>query len=460
MAKNKNVYLNKSIPENDWTSGSVIGKLLSLSWPIVVVEALFVAGQIVDMIWVGRLGPSSIAGVGIANICVLIVLSMDVGLIMGVRAIVARCVGAGDIRGANHVAGQAFILGAFWGILVMIMGLFAVEPIMGLFAEEAEVINAGVLYLRVIFVGWVAMMILVVGIFSMQASGDTVRAMITELCIRILHVAICPFLVMGWWIFPPLGVTGAAMSNVIAHSLGAVIVVWLLFRGRTRLRLSLRDCRPLPITVWRILRIGIPVLVLHMQKSLGDLVLMWIIIPFGTLAVAAHSLVIRVEMVFLAIGFGLGGGSGVLVGQNLGADEPKRAEKSGWLAIALVEALMLAFSIAILLKSDSIIGIFTSEPDLIELGGIFLRIGAAGYLLLGSVLVLQDSIAGAGDTIPTMIVSIAMIWLIQLPLAFFLPSFADLGVLGVRWAMVMSIWCGAAFYIVYFINGRWKVKKV
>ena len=125
-----------------------------------------------------------------------------------------------------------------------------------------------------------------------------------------------------------------------------------------------------------------------------------------------------------------------------------------------VEALMIAFSTAILLKSDSIISIFTSEPDLVELGGIFLRIGAAGYLLLGSVLVLQDSIAGAGDTIPTMIVSIAMIWGIQLPLAFFLPRFADLGVLGVRWAMVISIWCGAAFYIIYFIHGRWKVKKV
>jgi putative MATE family efflux protein len=427
---------------------------------MVVMEALYMVGQIVDMIWVGKLGPSSIAGVGIANICVLVVMSMDIGLIIGVRAMIARYVGVGDIWGANTIAGQAIILGATWGIVVAVIGILVVKPILGIFGAEAEVITAGIVYLRILFAGWVAMGILVMGLYAVQASGDTMKPMIIEACIRSIHLALCPFLVLGWWIFPHLGVTGAALSNVISHSLGALIVVSLLFSGRTRLKLALKDFHPVPNIIWRILKIGIPALVLHMQKSLGDLVLLWIIIPFGTLAVAAHSLVLRVEMFFIAVGIGLGGGSGVLVGQNLGADQPRRAEKSGWLAVGLMEAFMIAFSGVILLRAENIVGIFTAEPDLVALGSIFLRIATAGYLLFGFVLVFQDCIAGAGDTLPTMIVSIAMIWVIQLPLAFFLPGVANLGVFGVRWAIVVSIFSGAIFYVIYFMLGRWKAKKV
>jgi Na+-driven multidrug efflux pump len=125
-----------------------------------------------------------------------------------------------------------------------------------------------------------------------------------------------------------------------------------------------------------------------------------------------------------------------------------------------MEAIMIVFSLVILLKAESIVGIFTTEPDLVELSAAFLRIAAAGYLIFGIVLVFQDCIAGAGDTLPTMIVSIAMIWLIQLPLAFYLPSVANLGVYGVRWAIVAGIFAGAVFYIIYFSLGRWKSRRV
>jgi putative MATE family efflux protein len=450
----------ESVIIKNWTEGSIMGNLLLLSWPMVVVETLYMIGQVADMIWVGKLGPSSIAGVGLANICILVVMSMDIGLIMGMRALIARFVGAGDIRGANNTAGQAIILGAGWGIMVGIIGLIAVKPIMGLFGAETEVVTEGVAYLRIILVGWVSMGILVMGLYSVQASGDTVRPMIIEILIRTLHVALCPFLVLGWWKFPHLGVTGAALSNVIAHSLGAMIAVSLLFSGHTRLCLTLSDFRPALNIIWRIMKIGIPALILRTQKSMGDLALVWLIVPFGTWAVAAHSLVLRVEMFFLGIGLGLGGGAGVLVGQNLGAGRPKRAEKSGWMAAGLMEVSMIAFSLMIWLRAENIVGIFTAESDLVTIGSIFLRIATVGYLVFGLVIVFQDCIAGAGDTLPTMIVSIAMIWVIQLPLAFFLPRVGDLGVFGVRWAIVISLFAGAFFYLIYFIFGRWKTKKV
>ena len=451
---------SNSAREKDWTSGPIVGNLLRLAWPMVMMEAIFISGQIVDMIWVGKIGPAAIAGVGIANILFLIGDSMNIGLIMGIRAMVARYVGAGDIQGANNMAGQAIILGALWGIMVAVIGLTVVKPLFLLFGVEAEVVAEGVAYLRILFAGWIAMAILVMGLYSIQATGDTVKPMAIEASIRALHLALCPFLVLGWWIFPAMGVKGAALSNVLVHSLGAIIVLILLFSGRTRLRITLKDFRPLPGLIWRILKIGIPSLILHAQRSIGDLVLAWLIAPFGTLAVAAHSLVVRVEMVFLALGIGLGGGSGVLAGQNLGAGKPKRAEKSGWVAVGLMEAIMIVFSIAILIKAESIVAIFTGETDLIDIGAVFLRIATAGYLVYGIFLVYQEFIACTGDTMPTMIVSIAMIWLVQLPLAFYLPGVANLGVYGIRWAIVASLFAGAVLYIIYFIAGRWKTKKI
>ncbi len=417
-------------------------------------------GQVADMIWVGRIGPSAIAGVGIANIFFLIVSSMDIGLIMGVRAMVARFVGADDMRSASNIVGQAIILGVLWGITVAVVGLVVIRPLFGLFGVEADVVEAGIAYLRIIFAGWIAMGVLIMGLYSIQASGDTLKPMIIEASIRTVHLILCPFLVLGLWIFPAIGVKGAALSNVLAHSLGAITVLVLLFRGHTRLRVTLKDCRPVPDLIWRILKIGIPSLVLHAQKSLGDMVLAWLIVPFGTLAVAAHSLVVRVEMIFLAIGIGLGGASGVLAGQNLGAGEPKRAEKSGWMAVGVMECIMVVFSIALLLKAESVVSIFTHDPELIQISAVFLRIATAGYLIFGLVMVFQDCIAGTGDTLPTMIVTIAMIWLVQLPLAFFLPGVANLGVYGIRWAIVAGIFTGAIFYIIYFKVGRWKAKKI
>jgi putative MATE family efflux protein len=446
--------------KRDWTKGPIFSNLLLLSWPMVVMEILYMVSQVVDMIWVGRLGSASIAGVGIASIVLMVVMMMDFGLIMGMRAMIARFIGAGDLSSANNTAGQAVILAAGWGILVTVSCIFLAEPIVGLFSAEVAVVAEGAEYMRVMLAGWVIMEVFVMCLFSIQASGDTVTPMIVEACIRTVHVTLCPLLVLGGWIFPRLGVSGAALSNIIAHSLGMIAVLFILFRGYSRLHLTMRDFRPVPSMLWRILKIGIPALVMNLQKALGDVVLTWLIAPFGTLAVAAHSLTCRVEMFVAAISMGMGGGAGVLVGQNLGAGQPKRAERSGWVAVGVVEAFIVAFGIVALLWAERIIGIFTTEPELVEIGSIFLRIATVGYVMMAIVYILQNGIAGAGDTLPTMIVSITMIWVVLLPLAFFLPNVADMGIYGIRWAIVISASVGAISFIAYFLRGKWKVKKV
>ena len=449
-----------SLRQKDWTKGSVIGNLLLLSWPMVLMEGLWTAGQIVDMIWIGKLGSDAIAGVGLANIIVMMVFSLDMGILTGVRAMIARFIGAGNSQEAACVAGQALILGACFGTTITVIGLLLAEKVLGLFGTEPAVVAQGTAYLRVMLAGWVGMELLMMSLYAVQAAGDTVTPMIIEAGIRVIHVALCPFLVLGLWVFPRMGVGGAALSNVLAQVLGAIAIIWVMFRGRTRIRLIPQDLRINWNIIWRIFKIGLPAVAMNIQGAFGSMLLMRLIIPFGTLALAAHSLAGRVEMFLFVPGMGLGTGAGVLIGQNLGAGQPARAKKSAWLAVALVEIFMAVCAAVILLWAESIIGIFSSEAGLISLGAAFLRIAAAGYLISGFAMILQNCIAGAGDTWPNMIVSIVTMWAVQLPLAFWLSQHTGLEIYGIRWAMIISALISTAAYTIYFFTGRWMKKRL
>jgi putative MATE family efflux protein len=446
--------------ERDWTQGSTVRNLLSLAWPMIISQSLNMLGPTIDMIWVGKLGSASIAGVGVAGIAVGLVMSAMTGLMMGMRAMIARFIGANDVRGANHVAMQTFAVSAAFAILLAIIGIFLAESILGLFGLEADVIAEGAAYLRILFVCSVAMCLRIMAEGAMQASGDTQTPMRIAVLFRLFHVALCPFLIFGWWVFPRLGVSGAALTNVISQSLGLSISMWVLFSGRSRLRLTLRNFRLDPNIIWRIVRIGVPACIMGLQMSLGQFVLVGLMSPFGTDPVAAHAVCQRVELVLFMPILGMGMAAGVLAGQNLGAGRPERAEKSGWLAAGLAQAFMVICCLVLLIAAEKIMGIFSTEPGLVETGSTFLRIAAAGYLMIASVIVFQYCISGAGDTLPAMLFSVMIVWGVQMPLAFFLPRITDLGVYGVRWAMVAAIFVGMIVFLVYFRTGRWKRKKV
>ena len=446
--------------ERDWTKGNIFRNLWSLAWPMIIADSFWAVGMTVDMIWVGKLGAASIAGVGVAGIIVMLAMAARWGLSAGTRAMVARFIGAGDEKGANHVAQQAFVISGIYAIVMATIGVFFAEPILSLMGLEADVVVAGAAYMRIMFVGSAAMSFWMMGEAIMRASGDAVTPMKVTIVARFVHLVLCPFLIFGWWIFPRLGVSGAATANLAGYSLGMALTLWFLFTKRTRLWLTLRDFHLDPNIIWRIVKIGIPASIMGIQRTFGRFVLVWVMTPFGTLAVAAHTLAQRIEMFLYLPGMGLGMAAGVLVGQNLGAAQPERAEKGGWLAVSLVEGFMLICSVAVLLWAESIISIFSTETGLVEIASTFIRIEAAGYLVMGFVAVLQMCLSGAGDTLPPMLFSLLMIWVVLLPLAFFLPQVTNLGMYGVRWAIVASAVAGAVAYATYFRMGRWKRKKV
>jgi putative MATE family efflux protein len=427
---------------------------------MIVGNSVNMLGPTVDMIWVGRLGPNAIAGVGVSGIAVMLAQSGLMGLFQGLRAMVARYVGAGDEARANHVAQQAIVIGVASSLALAVIGIFFAEGILRLVGVQPEVIAESADYLRIQFIGMTAMSFRMLAEGVMQASGDAVTPMKIAVAFRVLHIVLSPLLIFGLWIFPRMGVNGAAVTNVFSQSLGTAIGFWILLKGRSRLTLSFKGFHIDPGTVWRIVRVGFPASIMGMQMTLGQFLLMFFVAPFGTAAVAAHTLNQRIEMIMFMPAWGVGMAAGVLTGQNLGALQPERAEKSGWLGTAMVEAFAILCSVAILLWAESIVHVFSSDPELVRLAGTFLRIAVAGYVVTGFIGVLQQSISGAGDTLVPMTVSLGAMWLIQLPLAYFLSKNTDLGVYGIRWAIVASSAANAIAYTVYFRLGKWKLKRV
>jgi putative MATE family efflux protein len=444
----------------DWTQGSIVNNLWLLSWPMIISSVLNTLGPTVDMIWVGKLGSSSVAGVGLAGLAVQLVNSLLMGLFAGLRAMVARFVGAGDNESASRAAEQAITVSAIFSVIMALIGIFFARQILDIFGVSAAVVDQGTPYLRIQFIGMVAMGLVMMGSSTMQASGDTINPMKISVIYRILHVVLCPFLVFGWWIFPKMGVSGAAMTSVVSQTLGGAIGLWFLFSGRTRLRLTFKGFRFDTKLLWRIVKIGIPASINGMERSVVSLVMMWFIKPYGTLAIAAHTIMTRVEMVVLMPGMGFGQASGVLAGQNMGANHPERAEKSGWLGVAMFEVFMVLSAVVIFLWAPGIVRIFNSEAGVVEIGSAFMKIAAVGYFFMGFAAVLADCLNGVGDTVIPMATSLITMWAVQVPLAYFLPNWTGLGVIAVRWAMAAALAMRAITYAIYFRAGRWKRLKL
>jgi putative MATE family efflux protein len=461
MTENAGIFSKIGAPSGrDWTKGSIFRNLLSLSWPLIISNVLTSTGPIIDMIWVGKLGSAAVAGVAVAYLLVTLLDALKMGLDMGTRAMIAYFVGAGDNRSANHVALQGYVVTIGFAAIVGTLGAILAEPILRMMGLTPEAVSQGAPYLRIQFIGIITMGLVWQNQGTMQFSGDTIGPMKIALVYRIFHIVLCPFLVFGWWIFPRLGTSGAAYTGIISASLGGSLGLWFLLSGRTRLRLNFKEFRPDAKMIWRIVKIGVPASVTGIERSFGQLILTWFIVPFGTIATAAHALVLQVTQLINISGSGLGQASAVLAGQNRGAIKLERAEKSGWLGVGLFTVLLVISSLVVWFWGQNIISIFNNESDVLGVGKAFLRIQIVTFLFSGCALVLQQCLNGVGDTLTTMLITLLGLFVVQLPLAFFLSQHTSLGVYGTYWAIAISTIVMASSYATYFRLGLWKRKRL
>jgi putative MATE family efflux protein len=425
-----------------------------------VTQTLMSLGPTIDMIWVGKLGSDAVAGVGVSGVVVQLAMGIMMGFTMGMRALISRAIGAKDLQTAHRVAQQAVVVSTVYTIVMAIIGHFFGEKIVSFITSDPEIIRFGTIYLRIEFFGGATMIFRMMMDAIMQASGDSVNPMWIAITYSIFHIILCPFLIFGWWIFPKMGVSGAAYTSIVSQSLGVILGLRVLFSGGSRLKLSFKGFRLNLSIIWRIIRIGFPASISGIQRSLSQFFLQIFIAPFGAAALAAHVITQRLEMFILMPVMSFGQGAGVLVGQNLGAKQPERAEKSAWLAAGLVEAFIITMSLIMFIWTGAIVRIFNNDPTLDIIAIQFIHIAIVGWILMGFMFVMMNSLQGAGDTMPTMIISIVTNWVLTIPLAYFLPKYTDWGVTGIRWVISASVIVGALANIIYFRTGRWKTRRI
>jgi len=444
----------------DWTQGNIFTNLISISWPMAVTQTLMSLGPTIDMIWVGKLGDAAVAAVGVSGVVVMLAMGVMMGFTTGILALISRAVGARDYDAANHVAQQAVVVAVTYAVIIALVGEFLGRRIVLFITSDPQIVELGTAYLRIELVGGATMVFRMTMDVIMQASGDTFNPMWIAAVYRGLHIIVCPFLVFGLWIFPQVGVRGAAFTGVIAQGLGVTLGLRVLFSTRSRLRLSFKRFRFDAGVVSRILRIGFPACVSGIQRSLSQFFLQVFIAPFGDAALAAHVISQRLEMFIFMPAMAFGMGAGVLVGQNLGALRPDRAEKSAWLAVGVVEGFILVAATVMFIWTGPVVRIFNNDPTMDAVAIQFIHIAVVGWLVMGFGFVLMSCLQSAGDTIPVMIISIATTWLVTILPAYLLPKYTSLGVVGVRWAMSGTMVVTAIANVIYFRTGRWKTRRV
>jgi putative MATE family efflux protein len=441
--------------DRNLTEGSIPKNLAHLAWPQVVESVLNVADQLADLVWAGRLGTESVAGLGVAQTYVQVARTGRQGLDTAMRAMVSRAIGAGDVDRANHVTLQAFTLSGGFSVLMALVGVFLTVPLLQLMGIPQGVIDAGADYMRVNFIGTGAVALRMMSGAALQASGDTLTPMKATMVSRILHVALSPAFVFGWVFFPEWGLVGTAVANTLAQGVGVAMNFSALFRGTSRLHLTLTGYKPDFDVLWRLTKMGLPASVTAAERAFAQLILVGLVAPYGATTLAAFSLTRRIEMLSHVGAGGIGQSTGVMVGQNLGAGNPDRARKSVLWGLVYVNvstfiacALMFAFP-------REFLSFFNDDPALLDIAVTWLKIQVVGYLVMGMGMVFMQSYNTAGDTFVPMIVTLVSIWGVQQPLAVFLPDLG-LGQYGIAWAVVAAMAMRLLIYVPYFFSDRWE----
>ncbi len=444
----------------DLTTGSIPHTLLFLAWPATVNGWLRMVDHLADLVWAGFFGSLAIAGLGVAQQWSGMALTARQGMDMGMRAMVSRAMGTGDTHLAEHVVFQAATIALVYAGLMVLVGFFLTEFLLGLLGVSDGVIAEGAMYMRIHLMGQGVMSFQMMANHALSASGDTLTPMRAIAVGRIIHLILSPVLMFGLLGMPQMGLAGAAVGTIIAYAVSVAILWSILFRGTSRLHLRLSDYRFDGPLVRQLLKIGWPASITGMERSLAQLFLIRLVAPFGDIAVAAFTVTRRVEMFGQMGSRGLGMAAGVLVGQNLGAGKPERAKQTiRWAATyvtlinAVLAGLMIAFPVVFL-------SLFSRDQEFLAVARTWLIIAAAGYVGLALGQVFQQSFQTAGDTMAVMLITLGTMWGLELPLAWYLTRSAEMGQLGVAWAMLVAMVVRPLIYVPYFYWGRWMRVRV
>jgi putative MATE family efflux protein len=455
-------HFNKALKglEEDFTQISIKKAIFYLSVPMIlemVMESLF---AVVDIFFVGKLGVYAVATVGLTESVLTIIYSIAIGLSMAATAIVARRIGEKKPKEASTAAFQAIIVCSFFAVSVAILGVYQAKNMLSLMGGEEEVIALGYRYTQVIFGGNVCVMLLFLinGIF--RGAGNAAVAMRALWIANGFNIILDPLLIFGLGPIPAMGLEGAAWATTTGRGIGVVYQFYILFNGKSVIQFYWDSFRMKWKTVWTILKVASGGMGQFLIESASWIFLMRIISDSGSVALAGYTVAVRLIIFALLPAFGLSNAAATLVGQNLGALQPGRAEKSAWLAAHLTAVFLGFCSVIFIGGAEFFIGIFNQDEGVIEVGRLGLTIICLGYVFFAYGMVMSQSLNGAGDTRTPTIINLAVLWGFQIPLAYFLAIYLAWGATGVFVAIAISHSLHAIVSTLVFRRGKWKLVEV
>ncbi len=439
----------------DLTTGPLAANIWHLALPLMVSGALQDTFNIVDMIFVGRLGPDAIAGVSMGGVIMGLIRMLSMGISTGTVAIVSRFVGQKNEAEAESAVGQSLLLGLACSVVVALLGWGLSRPLLRLLGAGEDVVGPGGDYLVVMTVGAAAMFMTMTMSAGARGFGDAITPMWALGVASVINVGMDPLLIFGIGPFPRMGTAGAALATVMSQAAGAAILAWRLYRGGRRLRLLPTPGHNMMV---KTISIGIFSSARMLSMNVSRLFLVRIAAGFGTFALASFGIGLRLRIFCMTLGFSLADATAVIVGQNLGASQPDRAERSAWISVGFFSIIIAGLSLVFLSIPSQVIGMFNSHPEVVALGTRYLYFFVPSLVMMGFAIVLSRAIDGAGATMATMIVTFLSLLVIGVPATW---AFARLWGTDGLWAgLAAGEVIQAAGVIAYFRTGRWKHKKV
>jgi putative MATE family efflux protein len=444
----------------DFTEIAIGRAVVLLAVPMVLEMLMESVFAVADVFFVGRLGADAVATVGITESLMTIIYAVAMGLSVGAAATVARRIGERDPDGAARAAGQSILFALCIGALVGAIGILYAPEMLGLMGASDSVIRMGSRFARVMIgaSSGVTLLFLINSVF--RGAGDAAIAMRVLWIANAINIVLGPCLIFGLGPFPRLGVTGAAVGTSIGRWTGVLIQIYCLTRRDARIVLRWPHLRLNTGVMKGILRISGTAMFQNFIGTASYMGLVRIIAGFGSAAVAGNTIGIRIILFALLPSWGVSNAAVTLVGQNLGAGKPDRAEASAWRAGLYNTGCLASVGLGFLLFAPVIIRVFTDDPIVGAYGVQCLRIVSAGFLFYGYGMVLTSAFNGAGDTRTPTLINLFSLWIVEIPLAWFLAHPGGLGPAGVFIALSVGFSTLAFISAWIFSKGRWKTRQV
>ena len=446
--------------QQDFTEGSMGRAIFLLAVPMVLemmMESLF---GIINVFWVAHLGKEATATVGLTESMLTMVFAVAMGLSMATTATVARRIGEKDHRGASIAAVQSIILGVVASIPVGIVAIAFAPQMFRLMGASDAVISGGAGYARIILGGNVVIMQLFLINAVFRGAGDASIAMRVLWIANVINIVLDPCLIFGLGPFPKLGVTGSAIATTIGRGVGVAFQLWILFSGRGRIKVDWSSVRLNVEVMTRMVRISIGGMFQFLVATASWLGLVKIVAVFGDAAIAGYTIALRIIVFALLPSWGMSNAAATLVGQNLGAGKPARAERSVWVTGFANMCVLGLVAITFIAFAEPLIGIFTTDPAVVPYGVSCLRFISYGYIFYAYGMVMVQSFNGAGDTNTPTVINLCCYWLFQIPLAYSLAIPFGFGANGVFVAITISESLLAVVSVIVFRRGKWKTRQV